>query len=201
LYILPSERKPFIIRNSNIVISELQWIVRHYSYFEFFDTNVLNNPIFSEIVTYIPHGIYWGALIDINPDKIDLLRNMYVYGCRNIYVGLETFNNSDLNYLNKLYALKNLDAQLFLKELKDIGFNIGVFLIRGLPHEQIGELDGVIQWVENMGMYPIISRYLTPKGFVRSTKTLSKEYLETVWDRDLQISEESKKKILSNVLV
>lgn len=181
------DKGKIILRDINTVKEELKWITDRYDYFEFGDCNVFLNPEnFFNIINFIPEGVRWGALINIDNYPIENLYYLYKKGCRNIYVGVESFNPKDLEYLKKPYYLKNINPKKFLILLKELGFNVHVYLIRGLPNQTRLEWIETIEWLTEHGISYTSNTYFDiSKGEeVLETKNLSREYLEVKKDED-----------------
>lgn len=194
----PNKDIGFKTRDKNKVIEELKWLCENTNYFEFFDNNVLLSDIFFDVIKVIPPYKKWGALINIEEITGSLklkLKTMFNYGCRNIYLGLETFNEDDLIYFGKPYVGK-VDPKEFMKMLQDIGFNIYAFIIRGLPNETEKSFEELTQYLELNNIRFAISRFTINGESVLETPNLSKDYLEQIETYDAEITEYNLKMFL-----
>lgn len=190
----------YVVRDKEVVKQELEELCRKVKYFEFYDNNVLSNPDFLDTIECIPKGVTWGALINITevtPTLFNNLKKMYSCGCRNIYFGLETFNAKDLEYFKKPYYVAGVNSKSWMEMLQDIGFNLLAFIIRGLPNEKPGELDELMQYLDEHNILYNISRFMLNGEFVKETKYLSKEYLDGVLDSDFYTSQSNFRKFIN----
>ena len=128
------------------VLKELKWVTDRYDYFEFLDNNVLANVNrFIEITNHVPKGVKWGALMNLEKVNEEVLMKLKDNGLINIYLGIESFNKSDLEYFGKPYYFKGIDPKVSMEKLLELGFNLHVFLIRGLPNETVESFNGAIK--------------------------------------------------------
>ena len=182
------------------VLEELKWITDRYDYFEFGDYNIfLDKNNFFKIIEYIPKGVKWGALINIDNNYSEQdLKYIYEKGCVNIYTGIESFNPKDLEYFKKPYYLKGIDPKEFLLKLKDIGFNINVYLIRGLPNQTRAEWIETTDWLKSHDISYTSNTFYDPvtNTFIEETAHLSKEYLTVKRGEDYNQTNKNLRKFL-----
>lgn len=195
----PNSSMSYVARDYDLVKSELEHVTSSYNYFEFFDNNVLHNPRFLELVESIPEGVQWGALINIDTIDKSILQCMRDAGCVNLYVGVESFNVSDIAYFGKPHA-GVIDPKYFLQVLRDLGFNVHAFLIRALPSETPASFDSMIDWLNDKGISYVIGRMHVNGEPVLATEYLSENYLKCKKVEDAVTSRKNLMKFLKNYL-
>jgi radical SAM superfamily enzyme YgiQ (UPF0313 family) len=175
----PQSKMGYTERPLDKIHKEIKWVTNRYEYFEFIDNNVLTNPTrFMSILTFIPEGVKWGALINIDNYEDKYLIRMRDKGCVNLYVGLESFNPLDLEYFGKPFYHKGIDPKEFLAHLRDLGFNVHAFILRGLPNQTKEEFSETIAWLKAHEISYTISRLHVDGEYVKETDHLNKEFLE-----------------------
>lgn len=185
-------------REISIVLNELENACK-YSYFEFLDNNVMADKArFFSIIDCIPSDVKWGALMNINDYSDSDLQYMYDRGLRNIYLGLESFNENDLDYFGKTYHYV-VNSKDFLERLREIGFNVLVFIIRGLPNETEEGWNDMVKWLELNEVYYTIGHF-HDKGELINHPVYSPEEYSKVIAIDTAISKFNFTNFIQNTL-
>lgn len=197
----PQKEMGYTDRPIDKVLEELKWVTDRYDYFEFLDNNVLANVNrFIEITNHVPKGVKWGALMNLEKVNEEVLMKLKDNGLINIYIGIESFNKSDLEYFGKPYYFKGIDPKVSMEKLLELGFNLHVFLIRGLPNETVGGFNEQLNWLDERDISYTISRFHVEGEIVKETKFLSKEYLAQKYDEDIEITRENLQKFIAKNL-
>ena len=197
----PQKEMRYTDRPIDKVLEELKWVTDRYDYFEFLDNNVLANVNrFIEITNHVPKGVKWGALMNLEKVNEEVLMKLKDNGLINIYIGIESFNKSDLEYFGKPYYFKGIDPKVSMEKLLELGFNLHVFLIRGLPNETVGGFNEQLNWLDERNISYTISRFHVEGEIVKETKFLSKEYLAQKYDEDIKITRENLQKFITKNL-
>ena len=197
----PQKEMRYTDRPIDKVLEELKWVTDRYDYFEFLDNNVLANVNrFIEITNHVPKGVKWGALMNLEKVNEEVLMKLKDNGLINIYLGIESFNKSDLEYFGKPYYFKGIDPKVSMEKLLELGFNLHVFLIRGLPNETVEGFNEQLNWLDERNISYTISRFHVEGEIVKETKFLSKEYLAQKYDEDIKITRENLQKFIAKNL-
>ena len=197
----PQKEMGYTDRPIGKVLEELKWVTDRYDYFEFLDNNVLANVNrFIEITNHVPKGVKWGALMNLEKVNEEVLMKLKDNGLINIYIGIESFNKSDLEYFGKPYYFKGIDPKVSMEKLLELGFNLHVFLIRGLPNETAEGFNEQLNWLDERNISYTISRFHVEGEIVKETKFLSKEYLAQKYDEDIKITRENLQKFITKNL-
>jgi radical SAM superfamily enzyme YgiQ (UPF0313 family) len=196
----PQREMGYTERPIDKVLKELKWVTDRYDYFEFLDNNILANVNrFIEITNHVPKGVKWGALMNLEKVNEEVLMKLKDNGLINIYLGIESFNKSDLEYFGKPYYFKGIDPKVSMEKLLELGFNLHVFLIRGLPNETVESFNEQLNWLDERNISYTISRFYVEGEMVKETKFLSKEYLAQKYDEDMKITQENLRKFITKV--
>lgn len=196
----PQKEMGYTDRPIDKVLKELKWVTDRYDYFEFLDNNVLANVNrFIEITNHVPKGVKWGALMNLEKVNEEVLMKLKDNGLINIYLGIESFNKSDLEYFGKPYYFKGIDPKVSMEKLLELGFNLHVFLIRGLPNETVESFNEQLNWLDERNISYTISRFYVEGEIAKETKFLSKEYLAQKYDEDMKITRENLRKFITKV--
>lgn len=196
----PQKEMGYTERPIDKVLKELKWVTDRYDYFEFLDNNILANVNrFIEITNHVPKGVKWGALMNLEKVNEEVLMKLKDNGLINIYLGIESFNKSDLEYFGKPYYFKGIDPKVSMEKLLELGFNLHVFLIRGLPNETVESFNEQLNWLDERNISYTISRFYVEGEIVKETKFLSKEYLAQKYGEDMKITQENLRKFITKV--
>ena len=196
----PQSKMDFTLRPMDKVLKELEWVTNNYRYFEFIDNNVLTYPArFMEIIEHIPKGNKWGALINIDDIEPMYLWKMRKKGCVNLYVGLESFNPLDLAYFDKPFHRKGINPKDFLQRLSK-GFNVHVFIIRGLPNQTKEEFEEMTKWLDEHNITYTISRLHVNGEYVMETEHLDREFMEQKFTEDMETTRRNLHKFIFKYL-
>lgn len=194
------EKGKVLLRPRDVVLNELKWITDRHDYFEFGDYNIfLDKKNFFSIIKQIPSGVKWGALINIDNNYSNLALNIIKnYGCVNLYVGVESFNPKDLDYLNKPYYRKGIEPKEFLLHLLELGFNINAYLIRGLPNQTREEWIETTDWLTSHNISYTSNMFINTEGvYVENTEHLTSEYLQSKLTEDFNQTAKNLNKFLA----
>lgn len=178
----PLKDVKFTPRPLDKVIQELDWVTKYNDYFEFTDNSVMIDwKNFREVIKHIPHGVRWGALINLEDAfRIEELELMRAYGCVNLYVGVESFNPEDLKYFDKPYYNKGVDPKKALMTLKSMGFDVQAFLIRGLPNQTAEEFSATEEWLKAQGISDFVSLLHINGEYVKATDYYNEDLLQRI---------------------
>lgn len=96
------------VRRIEYVIEDMRSVRKLTSYGSFIDSNIYNNPFYLQKlckrIVDEKIGLMWGAqsTIDIGNDP-ETLKLLYQAGCRMLFIGLETLDQYNLEFVNKAY--------------------------------------------------------------------------------------------------
>lgn len=153
------------LRDINCIIKDLKSVRKLTKYVAFKDPNFYNkrqhlvnlcNRIIQEKL-----DITWGAQMPIyvGKDK-EALNLMKKAGCRVIYIGFETLNQENLDYVNKPFNIK--DYLPMVKEIQKTGIRVVGYFMFGFDFDTKKSFDDVFEFVhESKIAYPLLN-ILTP---------------------------------------
>jgi len=78
------------------------------------------------------------ATIEANPETLDVekLQTIHLSGINRISIGIQSFNNNELDFLGRIYSSEVAEHAVYLA--RDVGFeNIGIDLIYGIPGQDM----------------------------------------------------------------
>lgn len=130
----------YSLRKFRHVVQELEYLSGKTKYIAFVDTNFYNNKKYLRKVctTIIDHGynFTWGAqsTIDIG-DDIETLTLIKKAGCRVLFIGMESIDQSNLDSVNKKYSVDSYHQKI--RNIHKAGIRIAAFFIYGLDNDTI----------------------------------------------------------------
>ena len=139
---------------------------------------VLSADALSDLIAYIfkeiPFTENHETTIEANPGTLDKekLQTIRTSGINRISIGVQSFNDDELNLLGRLHSSHDAEQAVYLA--KDAGFeNIGIDLIYGVPGQSIGSWKKTLEKAVNLKPKHISTYELTvEKG------TLLYEYMK-----------------------
>lgn len=153
------------LRNLDYVIEDLKSLKKLTKYVGFKDPNFYNkrshvielcNRIIKEKL-----NLTWGAQMPIyvGKDK-EVLQLMKKAGCRVIYIGFETINQENLDYVNKPFKVK--DYIPMVKNIQQCGIRVVGYFMFGFDYDTKESFDDVFNFVHKSKIaYPLLN-ILTP---------------------------------------
>ncbi|WP_242118855.1 B12-binding domain-containing radical SAM protein [Aestuariivivens sediminicola] len=153
------------LRDINCIIEDLRSVRKLTKYVAFKDPNFYNkrshllalcNRIIEEKI-----DVTWGAQMPIYVGKdkevLDLMKKA---GCRVIYIGFETLNQDNLDYVNKPFQVK--DYIPMVRNIQNIGIRVVGYFMFGFDYDTAKSFDAVFDFVhESKIAYPLLN-ILTP---------------------------------------
>lgn len=125
--------------------------------------------------------------IECNPEDItiDKLKLFKKYGINRISLGVQSFNTSTLNSLNRNY---NINYQELIKLIKLYIDNISLDFIYGLPNETLKDIDNNLERflsldVNHISLYSLTvnkNTYFYNQGIKEISQDLSREYYDLI---------------------
>jgi len=128
--------------------------------------SLLNKVEIDQLVQTIKTSFLWDESIEftveVNPDDMhpERLNTWYEVGCNRLSVGIQSFNDTDLQWMNRAHQVS--DVYTGMKTAKEVGFNnISIDLIYGLPNATIQSWGDNIQQALEMDVQHISAYCLT----------------------------------------
>jgi radical SAM superfamily enzyme YgiQ (UPF0313 family) len=133
-------KKKYTLRKIKYLIEELDELHKTTRNIAFVDTNLYNNRDYliklCKIMIEHKYKFVWGGQSTFNiGDDIEVLNLLSKSGCKVLFIGIESIDQRNLNYLNK-----NYDVNLFRQKIKNIhnaGIKIAAFFIYGLDYDSL----------------------------------------------------------------
>jgi radical SAM superfamily enzyme YgiQ (UPF0313 family) len=135
------------------------------------------------------YNITWTCSTRVERIKPELLRYMHDCGCRDIWYGVESVDQTVLDLADKMTKVEEIEYAV--AETVKAGIKVAANLIVGLPGESIESLKKMMDFCRESAVIPISIKYLTPfpgtkiydmaveRGFI--TDPIA--YLETLAER------------------
>ena len=153
----------FRIRPADHVIKELLDLGDGFIMFQ--DDNIVGNQQFAEelFTKMIPLKRHWGGQGSINIANNDkVLDLMEISGCNALFVGFESINPKNINFISKSGVNKTEKYKEQIKKLHDKGIRIVGSFIVGFDDDSESVFDDIYEFVENNSIeFPIVN-CLTP---------------------------------------
>ncbi len=169
-YCASSFLQPNIVRKSNeAVFSEILYWNKHYkvSEFIFYDDALLVDsehhiaPVLEKIIkSNIKVVFHTPNAVHIREINKKVAKLMFKSGFKTIRLGLESGNFGDRQQIDS--KVESGEFQQAAKYLIEAGFKenqIGVYLLVGLPGQEIGEIEKSINVVKKIKLHPILAYY------------------------------------------
>jgi len=106
------------------------------------------------------YGLTWTCSTRVEKIKPELLQYMQKSGCRDIWYGVESMDQTVLNLANK--ATKVEEIEFAVAETVKAGIKVAANLIVGLPGESEESLRKMMDFCRKSDVIPISIKYLTP---------------------------------------
>jgi radical SAM superfamily enzyme YgiQ (UPF0313 family) len=105
-------------------------------------------------------GITWSCSTRVERIQPELLRYMHASGCRDIWYGVESLDQTVLDLANKMTRVEEIEHAV--SETVKAGIKVMANLIVGLPGESEGSLQKMIEFCKRTEVIPTSIKYLTP---------------------------------------
>ncbi len=173
----------FRTRPIESVIKEIECLNK--DFISFNDDNIIGKPIYAKELfkALKPLNRYWGgqASIKIGEDT-ELLNLAHESGCRLLFIGIESVNQSNIDLINKKGVNQVTKYKDSLKRIQDKGIRIiGSFII-GLDDDDEGVIDQIFDFIEDNHIAHPVVNILTPFPGTRLFEQLERE--NRIIDRD-----------------
>jgi radical SAM superfamily enzyme YgiQ (UPF0313 family) len=106
------------------------------------------------------HGLTWTCSTRVEKIQPELLAYMHKSGCRDIWYGVESVDQTVLDLANK--ATRVEEIEFAVAETVKAGIKVAANLIVGLPGESEESLAGMMDFCRKSEVIPISIKYLTP---------------------------------------
>ena len=106
------------------------------------------------------HGITWSCSTRVERVKPELLRYMHDSGCRDIWYGVESLDQTVLNLANKMTKVDEIEHAV--SETMKAGIKVMANLMVGLPGESEESLRKMMDFCRRNEVIPSSIKYLTP---------------------------------------
>jgi oxygen-independent coproporphyrinogen III oxidase len=119
--------------------------------------------------------------LEANPDDLDesSLRNFKKHGINRLSIGIQSFDNGHLKYLNRIHSSE--EALLCVKKAREAGFdNISIDLIYGIPSPDHTIWENDLRIATELGVQHISSYCLTIEPGTVFGKRLKKKIIKPV---------------------
>ena len=158
----------YYLRKFNHLVEELDYLHNSTRNIAFIDTNIYNNREYliklCKVMIERKYNFVWGAQCTINiGEDIETLTLMRKAGCKVLFIGLESIDQQNLNYLNKNY---NADSyQQKIANIHNAGIKIAAFFIYGLDYDTIGTTQSLSRFIiENRIALPMLNILVPTPG-------------------------------------
>lgn len=148
----PIYKGHYNLRRVKHVISDLKQAAEFKKPIAFLDANIFNNrkyliSLCNKIIEE-KISVLWGGqcTVDIGDDE-EALNLLYKSGCRMIFLGLESLNNSNLRLLNKPMNADNYSKQI--SNMHNAGLKVGAFFLLGLDGDDLTTFDRVYSFFQD----------------------------------------------------
>ncbi|OGU16173.1 MAG: hypothetical protein A2076_05930 [Geobacteraceae bacterium GWC2_53_11] len=106
------------------------------------------------------HNITWTCSTRVEQIKPELLRYMHDSGCRDIWYGVESLDQTVLDLADKMTKVEEIEYAV--AETVKAGIKVAANLIVGLPGESEESLRKMMEFCKESAVIPISIKYLTP---------------------------------------
>ncbi|NUM71146.1 MAG: radical SAM protein [Ignavibacteriaceae bacterium] len=140
----------YYLRRQEHLLNELEYLSKRTHRIAFVDTNIYNNRVYlislCKKMTERKFSFIWGAqcTIDIgdDPEALSLLRKA---GCRVLFIGLESVEQQNLDYVHKNVLVEKFPEQI--KKINDAGIKIAAFFIYGMDNDTINTAEEMADFI------------------------------------------------------
>ncbi|MDA8099411.1 MAG: radical SAM protein [Nitrospiraceae bacterium] len=106
------------------------------------------------------HNITWSCSTRVERIKPELLKYMHASGCRDIWYGVESLDQTVLNLANKMTKVE--EVEYAVRETMQAGIKVMANLMVGLPGESEESLRKMMDFCRRNEVIPSSIKYLTP---------------------------------------
>jgi radical SAM superfamily enzyme YgiQ (UPF0313 family) len=106
------------------------------------------------------YNITWTCSTRVERIQPELLRYMHTSGCRDIWYGVESLDQTVLDLADKMTKVEEIEYAV--AETVKAGIKVAANLIVGLPGESEESLRKMMEFCRNSEVIPISIKYLTP---------------------------------------
>lgn len=152
----------FLNREIDDVIKDIESL--NTKHIMFIDDNFIGNPIWTKsfLEKITPLGLKWNAAVSSNiinyPELLDLMKKS---GCKSLFIGFESINDSSINSVNK--TQNNVgDYEQLIKELHNRDIMINGSFVFGLDGDSLSTFKTTVKWIVEQKIETITSHILTP---------------------------------------
>ena len=137
------------------VVNQIKFIKKEYEgkepplTIDFIDDNIWGDVKYAKELfrSLTPLEIRWNSQASMNIDP-ELLELAAESGCKTIFVGFESLNDRNLNYLNKKHNKPELYGELIAR-MHQLNIAVGAFFMVGLPYDDRHCFDTLADFLEN----------------------------------------------------
>jgi anaerobic magnesium-protoporphyrin IX monomethyl ester cyclase len=139
-----------VARPVSFIHDDLDYLIKHLKHdsIEFHDDDLLQHPDFTGLLTVMAEmGVPWFCYGRADAIDRKLAARMADAGCRKVFLGLESMNQTNLDYYNKASTVEqNREAA---EALADAGIGVVAGFIIGSPHDTVESiLDDLEQFLK-----------------------------------------------------
>ncbi len=156
------------VRRIDYVIEDMHSVRKLTKYGSFVDSNIYNNPFYlrklCKRIVDENIGLQWGAqsTIDIGNDPLTL-KLLYQAGCRILFIGLETLDQHNLEYVNKSYDV-NFYNEL-VKKIRSAGIHVAGYFMLGFDSDTVDTFNNIYKFINTAKItLPILNILLPVPG-------------------------------------
>lgn len=166
------------LRNLECVIEDLRNINKFSGRAGFVDNNIYNNREYLlrllKAILKNKIKIKWGAqvTIDIGDDR-EALNYLYKAGCRVLFIGMETVNQSNLKDVNKNYTVQSYVERI--RNIHKAGIKIAGYFMFGLDNDTAETADKLYEFIRDTRIAIPILNILIPAPGTKIFEHLQKE--------------------------
>jgi len=106
------------------------------------------------------YNITWSCSTRVERVKPELLKYMHASGCRDIWYGVESLDQTVLDLSNKMTRIEEIEHAV--RETANAGIQVMANLMVGLPGESEESLRKMIEFCKRTEVIPSSIKYLTP---------------------------------------
>jgi radical SAM superfamily enzyme YgiQ (UPF0313 family) len=168
----------FRLRKIDFIINDLKTVSKITKYVSFIDPNIYNNRLFLKALCrrMINERIklIWGAqsTVDVGDDA-EILKLLRKSGCRILFLGLESLEQNNLNFLNKPYDKTRYLGQVL--RIKKAGIHVAGYFMFGLDFDTEESTDAIHRFVHDSRIALPIVNVLMPVPGTKLFKFLKDE--------------------------
>lgn len=156
-----SENRMYVRRPIKGVIDEILSLESKHIFF--IDDNFIGNPTYTENLLIELHKlkISWSAAVTTKIlDHLALLDLMKESGCKSLFIGFESINDSSLQSVNKDNSVEKYER--LVREIHNREIMINASMVFGLDGDDNGTFKRTLDWLVKMKIETLTSHILTP---------------------------------------